>query len=100
MLVLLDSGHGGRDLGGGSNEYWKEKDLALKISKHQYYRLWELHIPAKMTRETDVYIAPADRARMVRDSGATVCISNHINAGGGQGAEVIKSIHERSDLGE
>ena len=30
MFVILDPGHGGSDPGGGSNSFWKEKDLNFK----------------------------------------------------------------------
>ena len=44
-MVIIDAGHGGSDPGGGSNQYWKEKDLNLKISLYEYERLKQLGIP-------------------------------------------------------
>ena len=35
MKVIIDPGHGGYDPGGGSNQYFKEKDINLLISKYQ-----------------------------------------------------------------
>ena len=32
--LIIDAGHGGFDPGGGSNIYFKEKDLTLKISNY------------------------------------------------------------------
>ena len=53
MFVILDPGHGGSDPGGGSNSFWKEKDLNLKISKYQANRLNNLGIPNVLTRYND-----------------------------------------------
>lgn len=97
-VLIIDPGHGGRDPGGGSNKYWKEKAMALKISQYQYQRFNELGIETVLTRNVDVEIKSNPRARIVRDSGAKYCLSNHINAGGGQGAEFIHSIHANGEL--
>ncbi|RBW69471.1 N-acetylmuramoyl-L-alanine amidase family protein [Bacillus taeanensis] len=97
-LILIDPGHGGKDPGGGSNQYWKEKDLVLKISLYQYKRFKELGYPVKLTRDKDVYLSPAVRTSIVKNSGAKYCISNHINAGGGDGVETIHSIYADDKL--
>ena len=59
IVVYLDPGHGGADPGGGSNKYWKEKNLALKISKYQNMRLNSLNIPSVLTRDNDTYTLKA-----------------------------------------
>ncbi|WP_132245772.1 N-acetylmuramoyl-L-alanine amidase family protein [Marinisporobacter balticus] len=91
--IIIDPGHGGKDPGGGSNEYWLEKEMVLKISEYQYKRFKELGFNVKMTRAEDVYLGASQRTKIVKESGAKYCISNHINAGGGEGAETIYSIH-------
>lgn len=97
-LLIIDPGHGGKDPGGGSNVHWKEKDLVLQISLYMRDRFKALNIPVAMTREDDRTLEPSDRTKVVRDSGATFCISNHINAGGGRGWEIIHSIHDEGNL--
>ncbi|MBB6217511.1 N-acetylmuramoyl-L-alanine amidase [Anaerosolibacter carboniphilus] len=92
-ILMIDPGHGGTDPGGGTNRYWKEKDLALIISLYQYERFQELGLPVLLTRDCDMTLQSNQRTQLVRDSGARYCISNHINAGGGEGAEVIYSIY-------
>jgi len=92
-VLIIDPGHGGKDPGGGSNKYWVEKDLTLKISLYQLDRFKELGVPVAITRKTDRTLSANERTKIVRDSGATYCLSNHINAGGGDGAEVIHSIY-------
>lgn len=92
-LVIIDPGHGGIDPGGGTNTLFAEKDLVLKISLYQQRRFAELNISATLTRTTDKTLESDARTALVRNSGARYCISNHINAGGGQGAEMIYSIY-------
>ena len=103
MFVILDSGHGGADPGGGTNRYWKEKNLALKISKYQSTRLNNLGIPNALTRTNDVYLSPTERVNIInnyaRNNSDVVMLSNHINNGGGKGAEVIYSIRSTPLLG-
>ncbi|NMA83251.1 MAG: N-acetylmuramoyl-L-alanine amidase [Epulopiscium sp.] len=99
-IIIIDPGHGGRDPGGGSNTYWEEKDLNLEISLYQYQRFHDLGIKTIVTRDDDVTLEPITRAKIVRDSGAIYCISNHINAGGGEGAEVIYSIYGNQNLAQ
>jgi N-acetylmuramoyl-L-alanine amidase len=92
-LLIIDPGHGGKDPGGGSNQHWLEKDLVLSISLYQFMRFTQLGVQAGLTRDRDVYLSPTERTEKVRDSGALYCISNHINAGGGDGVETIHSIY-------
>lgn len=91
--LILDPGHGGKDEGGGSNDLWKEKNLVLDISRYQEERFRELGIPVAMTRREDVYLSPSERTRLVRESGASVCISNHINAAPSPSARGVETIH-------
>ncbi|MCZ0701785.1 N-acetylmuramoyl-L-alanine amidase [Natronobacillus azotifigens] len=91
-ILIIDPGHGGRDPGGGSNQEWLEKDFVLTISLYQYERYQCLGVPVAMTRTRDQTLTSTERTKRVRESGASFCHSNHINAGGGDGAEFIHSI--------
>ena len=98
-MVIIDAGHGGSDPGGGSNQYWKEKDLNLKISLYEYERLKQLGIPVSLTRDSDITLNPTDRvlkAYSLADGNNDILISNHINIDYGKidGAEVIYSIKD------
>ncbi|MFM1655273.1 N-acetylmuramoyl-L-alanine amidase [Brevibacillus sp. B_LB10_24] len=97
-LLIIDPGHGGLDPGGGSNAKFKEKDKTLQISLYQARRFQELNIPATLTRTTDTTLSSDQRTAIVRNSGARYCISNHINSGGGHGAEAIYSIYSQAAL--
>ena len=93
--VVIDAGHGGIDSGASGNGI-VEKNLTLDISKYMYDRLRELGIPVKMTRTTDEALNSITRPKRVKesfgDSKDVIVISNHINAGGSEGAEVIYSL--------
>lgn len=99
--VVLDSGHGGNDQGSSGNGII-EKDLTLKISQYMYDRFKALGVPVKMTRTSDVDLEPNDRTGVVLDKFGNgkdvVVISNHINAGGGEGAEVIYALRNSDKL--
>lgn len=97
--VVIDAGHGGSD-GGASGNGIIEKDLTLLISKYMYDRLRELGIPVKMTRTTDETLDSTTRSKRILDAFGNgknvIVISNHINAGGGDGAEVIYALRNNS----
>ena len=99
--VVLDSGHGGNDQGSSGNGII-EKELTLKISQYLYDRFKALGVPVKMTRTSDVDLEPNDRPGVVLDKFGNgkdvVVISNHINAGGGEGAEVIYALRNSDKL--
>lgn len=101
MLVIIDPGHGGWDPGGGSNNLWLEKDKNLQISLYQKRRFDELGIPATLTRTSDETLSPAARIARINSLivDDTLVISNHINSGGGKGAEVIYSIRDQPTWG-
>ncbi|GAA4722718.1 N-acetylmuramoyl-L-alanine amidase family protein [Brevibacillus fulvus] len=92
-LLIIDPGHGGIDPGGGSNQLFKESQMVLQISLYQYQRFQALNVDVAITRTSDKTLSSSERAQIVRNSGAKYCISNHINAGGGHGAEAIYSIY-------
>jgi len=100
MKIIIDPGHGGKDPGGGSNSFWKEKDKVLDISLYQYKRYKELGIEVQITRDKDVYLSPELRTTIVKNSKADICISNHLNAFNGKikGAETIHSIYSDGRL--
>ena len=89
--VIVDAGHGGVDSGAVGNGL-EEKNLNLEAATYMFNRLQELGIPAKMTRTQDEYLPKEDRIRRIlslyNNSPNTLLISNHINAGGGEGQSV------------
>ena len=93
--VVLDSGHGGEDPGTIANGI-TEKDYTLKISEYIHKRLDEMGVPNKMTRTNDVTLTPSERPKKVQsfygNGSDVIVVSNHINAGGGDGAEIIYAL--------
>ena len=94
-LVIVDAGHGGLDSGAVGNGL-EEKDLTLQAATYIYDRLQELGIPSVITRTEDEYLPKDARINRIRsitnNNPNTLLISNHINAGGGEGAEVVYSL--------
>ncbi|MDO6656613.1 N-acetylmuramoyl-L-alanine amidase [Anaerobacillus sp. 1_MG-2023] len=96
-MIIIDAGHGGNDPGAVANGV-KEKDWTMEVALHQYEFLKSLGIPCAITRTNDINLSSEKRSALVKGSGALICLSNHYNAGGGSGAEVIHSIYAKSDL--
>lgn len=93
--VVIDAGHGGADSGAVGNGI-VEKDLTLEISKYMYNRLKSLGIPVALTRDSDVGLNSITRPKKTLapfgNGKDVLVISNHINAGGAEGAEVIYAL--------
>ena len=101
--IVIDPGHGGSDPGAIGNNII-EKDLTLEISKYMYNRFKELGIPVKLTRDSDIDLTPSNRPQKILDqfgnSSDVIVISNHINAGPGEGAEVIYALRNKDTLSQ
>lgn len=93
--VVIDAGHGGTD-GGAVGNGIIEKELTLEISQYIHNRLDELGIENTLVRDSDVTLEPIERVAKVLEpygnNRDVLVISNHINAGGGQGAEIIYAL--------
>lgn len=93
--VVIDAGHGGTD-GGAVGNGIIEKELTLEISQYIHNRLDELGIENTLVRDSDVTLEPTERVAKVLEpygnNRDVLVISNHINAGGGQGAEIIYAL--------
>ena len=99
--IVIDPGHGGSDSGAiGSDMY--EKDYNLLISKYMYDRLKELNVPVSITRSSDTTLSPKERTDEILsfygNNPNVIVISNHLNAGGGEGSEVIYALRNPSTL--
>ncbi len=93
--VIIDSGHGGNDSGASGNGI-VEKDYTLNISEYIHERLDELGVENVMVRTGDETLEPSDRIKRILSfygNGSDVLlVSNHINAGGGEGSEIIYAL--------
>ena len=99
--IIIDAGHGGVDSGAISNNII-EKNINLDISKYIKQRLDELGADATLTRDNDITLEPKKRIEKIKELSNldedTIIISNHINAGGGDGAEVIYALRNNDEL--
>ena len=101
--VVIDAGHGGNDPGPISGNL-KEKDLNLEAAQYMYKRLQELGIPSTIVRNTDETLERKERINRIMNaygnSPDIIMISNHINAGGGEGAEIVYALRNNPTLAE
>lgn len=99
--VVIDPGHGGVDSGAVGKDLL-EKEYNLLISRYMYDRFRELGIPVYLTRDSDTTLNPSDRIKKILsffgNNPNVVVVSNHLNAGGGTGAEVIYALRNNSIL--
>lgn len=101
--VIVDAGHGGTDPGAIGNNIL-EKDLNLRAAQYMYKRLQELNIPSVIIRDKDENLPKNERIKRVlnayNNEPNTILISNHINAGGGEGAEIVYALRNDATLAQ
>ena len=93
-LIVIDAGHGGKDLGAKGHRGLREKDVNLSIAlrlkdvlKSRYkYRVI-------LTRKNDIFIPLPERGKIANDSNADVFISVHANAASRRGAHGIETYY-------
>ena len=89
--IVVDAGHGGIDSGAVSGNL-QEKDYNLAAANYMYNRFRELGVPVIITRDSDITLSRSERLNTMRSLGTdpnVIILSNHINAGGGEGAEGV-----------
>lgn len=89
ILVCLDAGHGGHDVGAvNGDRYEKDDNLRMVLAVQQ--KLTDAgfdNLSVMLTRSEDVFLELEERVRIANDAGATLFLSFHRNSGGGQGVE-------------
>ena len=99
--IVVDAGHGGDDPGASGNGII-EKEYTLRAAKYMADRFKELGIPVVMTRTDDETLSHSDRVKRILNafgnSDDVIVLSNHINAGGGDGAEVVYALRNNDTL--
>lgn len=78
--VYVDPGHGGTDPGAVASDGTKEKDIVLDAATRLKDYLTSNKAIAKMSRTSDVYIEPCDRASDANTWNADVFVSVHANS--------------------
>lgn len=99
--IVVDAGHGGEDPGAVNGNIY-EKDFTLEVSEYIYNRLRELGLPVYITRDTDETLDRDERVNRILSAFGNdpnvIVLSNHINAGGGEGAEVVYALRNSDEL--
>ena len=99
--IVIDAGHGGVDPGAVANGF-QEKDFNLQAALYIYNRLKELGVPVKITRTTDETLDRKERINRIMNAfgnrSDVILISNHINSGGGDGAEIVYALRNDDEL--
>ena len=98
--IVVDAGHGGNDPGAISGNL-REKDYTLRAANYMYNRFRELGVPVVITRDSDITLSRQERLNTMRSLGTdpnVIILSNHINAGAGEGAEVVYPLRTSSTL--
>ncbi len=80
--LVIDAGHGGKDLGAAGINGAYEKDFTLAIAKQLQQRASDYGIDVLMTRESDVNATPQQRVDWIKTQQADACISIHVNSTG------------------
>ena len=96
LKVYLGVGHGGKDPGAVAFGR-KEKDMALDIAKAARDELVRHGAVVMLSRETDLTKNLAQRIKECNDFNPDIAADIHLNAGGGDGAEVFHSKADTSD---
>lgn len=78
--ILVDAGHGGRELGAIGCLGDKEKDINLKIADELKNVLTLMGANVYMSRECDGFVSLDDRVNMARENCADIFVSIHLNS--------------------
>ncbi len=81
LVVAIDAGHGGKDIGATSASGVLEKDLTLTMAKALKKHIdSQPGMKAVLTRDDDFFISLGRRPRIAREMGADVFISLHADS--------------------
>jgi N-acetylmuramoyl-L-alanine amidase len=80
IKIVLDPGHGGRDVGASPDGAPFEKDIVLDITLQVERLLKRKGMQVMVTRRTDVFIPLSGRAEIANSDHATLFVSIHANS--------------------
>jgi len=78
--VVIDPGHGGKDMGAIGREKTKEKDITLLVAKYLREELEKIGFEVYLTRDKDTFVTLRARTEFANRVGADLFISLHCNA--------------------
>jgi N-acetylmuramoyl-L-alanine amidase len=91
MSVLIDPGHGGKDMGATGSHKTPEKNLVLDIAKLVNRYLRDADIPVRLTRRHDLNLTRADRVADAKNWEPDVFVSIHLNSSSNKEANGIET---------
>ena len=80
IKILIDPGHGGKELGAVGPTGLPEKDVNLTVSKLLREELVKKGATVVMTREEDKFVSLGDRQKIIAQEEPTLALSVHYNA--------------------
>ena len=99
--VAIDAAAGGIDSGASKNGL-VEKDYTLLVSKYISDRLNTLGIENFLVRNSDETLTDEQRVKKIKNTYGTgnniIVISNRLNTGGNNGAEIMYALRNNSKL--
>jgi len=98
-LVIVDPGHGGKDMGTQSikGPKYYEKNLTLSTSRYVCQYLQMLGFKTMMTRDRDEFIELKDRADFANKKKPVAFVSVHFNSAPSKEASGIEVYYYKSD---
>jgi N-acetylmuramoyl-L-alanine amidase len=96
-LIVIDPGHGGKDLGSETAKVTTEKELNLKTSQCVTGYLRQSGFPVTMTRNDDRFVSLHARSHLANQQEALLFVSVHHNSAPNPSAEGIEVFYYRSD---
>ncbi len=82
LLVVIDPGHGGKDVGAVGVGGIFEKDIVLSISLQVARLLEQQGVQVRLTRNGDYFISLQERSEMANRLNADIFVSIHANSAG------------------
>jgi len=79
-IIVIDAGHGGKDVGAVGPKKRYEKNAVLKVSKYLYQTLRQRGYKVYLTRTSDRFIKVHNRTKLSNAKKADIFISVHANA--------------------
>jgi N-acetylmuramoyl-L-alanine amidase len=80
VVIVVDAGHGGKEIGAVGCLGHKEKDINLEIA-NRLKKLLELHnFQVYMTRDKDSFVSLDDRVKFGKEKDALIFLSIHMNS--------------------
>ncbi|MBU1708334.1 N-acetylmuramoyl-L-alanine amidase [bacterium] len=89
--VIIDPGHGGKDVGAVSASGTMEKDIVLDISRRLAKILLKEGLNAKLTRTDDRFIPLAERTQFANSNRGDLFVSIHCNASSARSARGVET---------